>query len=126
MKRTILSILFSTVWISASEFIRNEFLLKTIWNEHYSGLGLIFPSEPINGAVWGLWSLCFAVAIYIIAQKFTLLQTTLIAWFMGFVLMWLVIANMAVLPYAILPYAIPLSILEVFVAVVISKKGQEQ
>lgn len=34
----------------------------------------------------------------------------------GFVLMWLVIGNMAVLPFGILPVAIPLSALEVIVA----------
>ena len=85
-------------------------------------MGLIFPSEPINGAIWGLWSLCFAISIYIIAKKFTLTETTFIAWFVGFVLMWLVTGNMNVLPFEILPFAIPLSILEAFLASLIVKK----
>jgi hypothetical protein len=38
---------------------------------------------------------------------------------MGFVLMWLVTGNMAVLPFGILVYAIPLSIIEVAVAALI-------
>jgi hypothetical protein len=122
IKKTILPILIATIWISISEFVRNEFLLKTFWTDHYESLGLIFPSEPINGAVWGLWSLCFAISIYIIAQKFTLTQTTFIAWFVGFVFMWLVIGNMNVLPFGILPFAIPLSILEAFLASLIVKK----
>jgi hypothetical protein len=114
--------LLTTIWISISEFVRNEFLLKSYWTEHYENLGLVFPSEPINGAVWGLWSLCFAIAIFIIANKFPLLQTTLISWFVGFVLMWLVVGNMKVLPFGILPFAIPLSLLEAFLASLIMKK----
>jgi hypothetical protein len=122
LKKIILPIFSATVWISISEFVRNEFLLKTYWTDHYESMGLIFPSEPINGAIWGLWSLCFAISIYIIAQKFTLTQTTFIAWFVGFVFMWLVIGNMNVLPFGVLPFAIPLSILEAFLASLIVKK----
>ncbi len=122
IKKTILPILLTTIWISISEFVRNEFLLKSYWREHYENLGLVFPSDPINGAIWGLWSLCFAIAIFIIAKKFTLLQTTFISWFVGFVLMWLVVGNMNVLPFEILPFAIPLSLLEVFLASLIIKK----
>ena len=122
IRKTIFPILIATIWISISEFVRNEFLLKTYWTDHYENMGLIFPSEPINGAIWGLWSLCFAISIYIIAQKFTLTQTTFIAWFVGFVLMWLVTGNMNVLPFEILPFAIPLSILEAFLASLIVKK----
>ena len=85
-------------------------------------MGLTFPSEPINGAIWGLWSLCFAIGIYFIAQKFSLTQTTLLAWFVGFVLMWLVTGNMNVLPFEILKFAVPLSVLESFLAVFIIKK----
>jgi hypothetical protein len=122
LSKTILPIFIATIWISISEFARNEFLLKSYWTDHYESLGLVFPSEPINGAIWGLWSLCFAIGIYIISKKFSLIQTTTIAWFMGFVLMWLATGNMSVLPYGILPFAIPLSILETFLASVIINK----
>jgi hypothetical protein len=121
-KKTILPILLATTWISISEFARNEFLLKSYWTNHYEKLGLVFPSEPINGAVWGLWSLCFAIVVFIIAKKFTLLQTTLLSWFVGFVLMWISSGNMGVLPFGILPFAIPLSFLEAFLASLIVKK----
>lgn len=121
-RRATLPVLAATIWISISEFTRNEFLLKQYWTEHYEGLGLVFPSAPINGAVWGLWSLCFAIGIYIISRKFSLLQTTFLAWLVGFVMMWLVIGNMAVLPYGILPFAVPLSLLEAFVASFIVRK----
>jgi len=122
MKNSVLPILLTTVWISISEFVRNEFLLKSFWTDHYENLGLVFPSGSINGVVWGIWSLCLAIAIYFIAKKYSLLQTTLLAWIVGFVLMWLVVGNMGVLPFGILPFAIPLSLLEAFLASLIIKK----
>jgi hypothetical protein len=115
-KKTLLPILFATIWISISEFVRNEFLLKSYWLNHYENMGLVFPSEPINGAIWGLWSLLFAIAIFIIATKFDLFPTFLLSWLVGFVLMWVVTGNMGVLPFSILTFAIPLSLLEAFLA----------
>ncbi|MEZ5044705.1 MAG: hypothetical protein R2828_32715 [Saprospiraceae bacterium] len=122
MKKTVFPILLATIWISISEFVRNELLLKDYWTEHYQRLGLVFPSEPINGAIWGLWSFFFAVAIYIIAKQFSLLPTTLLSWFVAFVLMWVVTGNMGVLPYKILYFAVPLSLFEAFLASFIIKK----
>ncbi len=115
-KKTLLPILTATLWISLSEFLRNELLLKSYWSEHYQSLGLQFPSERINGAVWGLWSLLFAAAIYIISRRFSLLETTLLAWLTGFILMWVVIWNLNVLPVNMLFAAAPLSLLESFLA----------
>jgi hypothetical protein len=122
LKNTILPVFLATAWISISEFVRNEFLVKSFWIEHYNSKGLAFPSEPINGAVWGLWSLLFAMAIYVISKKFALIQTFLLSWFVGFVLMWIVIGNMGFLPYGLLVIAIPLSLLEAFIATCIIKK----
>ena len=120
--KKILPVLLATIWISISEFVRNQFLLQTFWVNHYKAMGLVFPSQPVNGAVWGVWSLVFALAVYIISKRFSLLETTLLSWMVAFVMMWLVIGNMGVLPYGILVYAIPLSMLEAFVAAFIVKK----
>jgi hypothetical protein len=122
LRETILPIFLATIWISISEFVRNEFLVKSNWIEHYKRLGLVFPSKPINGAVWGIWSLLFAISIFIIAKKFSLIETTLLSWLVSFVLMWVVIGNLNVLPYGIFLYAIPLSLLEAFIASYIIKK----
>ena len=122
LKKTIFPILMATLWISISEFVRNTFLLHNYWVDHYQGKGMTFPEEPINGAVWGIWSLFFAIGIYILSQKFSLLQTTFLSWFVGFVFMWLVVGNMGVLPFGILPFAIPLSLLEAFLAALIIRK----
>ena len=122
LKKVILPILFATIWIIGSEFLRNELLFKTYWIRHYENLGIFFPSEAINGAIWGLWSLLFAISIFIIAKKFSLLQTTLLSWLVGFVLMWVVLWNLNVLPQNLLYFAIPLSLLETFLATLIIKK----
>jgi hypothetical protein len=123
LKKTVLPIFLATIWISISEFVRNEFLIKSFWTKHYQDLGLSFPAEPINGAVWGIWSLLFACLIFIVAKKFSLLQTTFLAWLVGFVMMWVVIGNLGVLPYGLLAYAIPLSIFESYIASFIVKKS---
>lgn len=122
IKKTILPILLATIWISISEFVRNEFIAKSYWTEHYKKLGLVFPSEPVNGAVWGLWSLLFSITIFILSKKFSLLHTTLLSWFVAFVLMWVVTWNLGVLPAGILFIAVPLSFLEAFLASFIIKK----
>jgi hypothetical protein len=122
LKNTILPILLATIWISISEFARNQLLFKSYWTDHYMNLGLTFPAAPVNGAMWGVWSMLFAIFIFIIAKKFTLLQTTFIAWLAGFVMMWVVIGNLDVLPYGLLWFAVPLSLLEAFIAAWIIKK----
>lgn len=116
LKHTLFPILLAALWIGFSEFVRNELLLKAHWVGHYRGLGLEFPSETPNNLAWGLWSLLFAIAIYGISRRFSLLRTTGLAWFMGFVLMWVVVGNLGVLPGSVLYLAVPLSLVEVFVA----------
>jgi hypothetical protein len=122
LKKTIRPIFLATAWVGVSEFARGSFLLRPYWVDHYAKLGLVFPEKPVNGAFWGVWSLLFALAVYIISRRFTLIQTALLAWFVGFVLMWVVIGNLGVLPSGIMPLAIPLSLLEAFVAAFIVKK----
>ena len=119
LKKQVLPVLAATIWISLSEFFRNEFLLKQHWLQHNSDMGQHFPGSPINGAVWGVWSLVMSLLVLLILRKFSFFQTVLIVWLASFVMMWLVIGNLGVLPFAILPYAIPLSLLEVLDATAI-------
>jgi len=120
--RDALAIASATVWISLSEFVRNQFLVQSYWVKHYETLGLSFPSSPANGAIWGVWSLCFAIVIFTISRKFGFLQTIALSWVVGFLMMWLVIGNLGVLPFGILPYAIPLSVLEAAIATLLVKR----
>ena len=112
--RTVVAVLAITAWISVHEFVRNQVVLVEHWTAHYAGLGLAFPAAPLNGAVWGLWALLFAVAVVWLAQRYTLWAVGLTAWWMGFVLMWVVIGNLGVLPVGFLPVAVPWSLVEAF------------
>jgi hypothetical protein len=122
----ILPIFLATVWVSISEFVRNQILLKSLWSKHYNELGLTFPTDPVTGAAWGIWSLMFAIAVFFIARKFDLWETTFLSWFVAFAMMWLVLGNLEVLPHMLVIYALPLSIFEAFVAAWIIKKFQKQ
>jgi hypothetical protein len=120
--RNIFAFILTGMWVNASEFLRNEVLLKSYWVDHYRSLGMTFPSEPKNGMMWVSWGFLFALAIYFISRRFTLIQTALVTWFMGFVLMWVVTWNLNVLPSALLVYALPLSLLEAFIGSYICTK----
>ena len=120
--RAFVTVLLAGLWIGASEFLRNQVLINSVWVSHFRALGLEFPSAPLNAAVWILWGFVFATIIYVISRRFTLLETTLISWTVGFLMMWLVTWNLAVLPLSILLYAVPLSALEAFVASLICLK----
>lgn len=107
------------LWINFSEFLRNEILLGTEWKGHFMGLGLVFPSTPMAGMIWGIWGFIFAAIVFAISRRHTLIETTIICWVAGFLLMWLVSWNLLVLPLTVLPYAVPLSLLETLIAAAI-------
>lgn len=115
------SILASALWIVTSEFIRNELLFKNYWVDHYKSLNLSFSTSAINGVFWMIWSFVFAFVIAKITSKYSFWETFIISWLLGFVMMWLVLYNLQVLPLFLLLPAIPLSLLEVFVAIKIIK-----
>ena len=122
LKVNVLPVIVATIWITVSEFLRNQFLLKYFWSAHYMKIGMIFPSEPVNGALWVLWSFLFAISIFIMLKKFTVIQTTLLAWLTGFAMMWVVTYNLGVLPTGIFYLAVPLSLLEAVIAAIILRK----
>ncbi len=122
MKRNFIAIFLSGLWINLSEFLRNELLFKSVWLEHYQKLNLNFPSAPINGIFWMIWGFIFAILINLTSKKFSFLNTFMINWIYAFVMMWIVLFNLSVMPQKLLIFAIPLSLIETFVATYINKK----
>jgi hypothetical protein len=116
MKKKVLIIISAGVWVTVSEFIRNEFLFKSYWVDQYNLMGLRFETKPINGILWMIWSFILAYIIFKLLQRFSFVQALLTAWLAGFVMMWMTIFNLQVLPIRLLLPAIPLSLLEVAVA----------
>ncbi len=116
MKNHAFAVIAAALWINASEFLRNEALFKSYWITHYASLGLAFPSRPVNGMVWGLWGLFLAVAVHALTRRYSVLEAAGIAWLTAFVLMWMVIGNLGVLPHGLLWMAAPWSFAECLVA----------
>lgn len=119
MKKSILPIILAGIWITVSEFVRNEFLLKGYWLDHFQAMGLEFKTLPINGILWMIWSFALAYLIFMLHKKFSFMQTILLAWLPAFVMMWLTVYNLQVLPLALLIFAVPLSLVEVAIAALI-------
>jgi hypothetical protein len=120
--RAAAAVVLAGVWINVMEFLRNQVLFLDRWEDLYASLGLTFPAEPVNAAAWVVWAFVFAALIFAVSRRFTLLWTTVLLWVAGFVLMWLVIGNLDVLPAGLLWFAVPWSVLEVFGAAVICVK----
>jgi hypothetical protein len=120
--RAVLAILLAGVWVNLCEFARNQLLLLPLWQAHYQGMGLTFPAKPLNAAVWVAWAFVMAAMILVISRRFGLWATFVIGWVASFVMMWLAIGNLSVLPFGILPIAVPFSLVEVFGAAVICRR----
>jgi hypothetical protein len=121
-RKTIFPIFFIGIWINIIELIKLEFIFKHYWTEHYSGLELIFPNDPFNYFIWIIWGFLIAAIIFIISERFNLLQTTLLSWLVVFIMLWMVLWNIDILPKGILWINAPLSLFEVFVGAVICNK----
>ncbi|MEI6731425.1 MAG: hypothetical protein WCK90_01960 [archaeon] len=121
MKR-ILPITLAAVWIVISEFFRNEFVFKRYWIDHFAWLGLEFKTLPVNGILWIIWSVALAFVIFKLLTKFSFRETVLLSWLVAFVMMWLTMYNLQVLPLMLLLFAVPLSLIEVLVAAWIIEK----
>jgi hypothetical protein len=119
MNRYLLAVFAAGVWMNLSEFIRNELLLKDRWVAGFKDIGLSFPSEPLNGAVWALWAFVFVAFLTQVSTKFDVISSTIISWSLGFVLLWVAVWNMGILPSGFLYWAVPWSFVEVYVAALI-------
>ena len=122
MKKVLLPVLLSGLWITISEFLRNELLFKSFWTAHYKNLGLTFQTLPLNGIIWMVWSFILAFLIYWLLQKYTFTQMLIFSWLAAFVLMWLTLFNLQVLPLQLLIVAIPFSLVEILVAGFIQRR----
>lgn len=121
IQKGLLAILASGAWIGLSEFTRNELCFKKLWIDKYANMGLGFPSEMVNNALWGVWSLLLAGMIVYLTLKLKFWETVIISWMAAFVMMWVVIGNLNVLPETLLWFAVPWSIAEVLLASVIAR-----
>ena len=121
-KKTILPILLIGIWINISITIGWMLILESYWVEKYQSLNLVFPTGLTNNITWMIWGFMLATVIFILSKKFTVLQTTILSWFVAFVMMWVTVWNIGVLPTGMLLFNIPNTLFITFIGAVISKK----
>jgi hypothetical protein len=126
IKKTFVPILLVGIWINVSETVRWLLIIESYWAEYYKSLDLVFPADPINSIVWMLWGFILASIIFILSKKFKPLQTAFISWLAVFVILWIVLWNIDMLPINILWYNIPLSFIEIYIGVLICNKVSQK
>ncbi len=122
LKKTILPILLTGIWINISITIGWILILKSYWIEKYQSLNLVFPIGITNNIVWMIWGFMLATIVFILSKKFTVLQTTFLAWFVAFIMLWVIIWNVGILPTGMLLFNIPNSLFVTFISALICKK----
>ena len=124
LKKAIWKILLVSIWINIFETLRWMLFAKPEIDMHFKAANLVLPNEPINNLLWLIWGIIIAVMIFIVSKKFKVLQTTFIVWITVYVMHWIALWNMAVLPINILWLAVPLTFINVLVGALISKYFQ--
>ena len=120
--KTILAVVVAGLWVGLCEFVRNQLLFLPHWQSHYRGMGLVFPSQPVNALLWVVWAFLLAGTVFAVSRRFGLWQSAFLAWVMAFVMMWVVVWNLSVLPIGMLPIAVPFSFVEALGAAFICRK----
>lgn len=120
-KKSIWQILIVSLWINIFETLRWLLFAKPDIDMHFRTANLVLPNEPLNNILWLIWGIMLAVMIFIISKKYKVLQTTFIVWITVYVLHWIALWNMAVLPINILWLAVPLTFINVLIGVLICK-----
>ena len=121
-KKTILPIILIGLWINISITIGWILILEGYWIEKYQSLNLVFPTGLINNITWMIWGFMLATIIFIISKKFSLWQTTFLAWFVAFIMMWVIVWNVGVLPTGMLLFNIPNTLFITFIGALICKR----
>ena len=122
--KTIWQIFLVSIWINIFETLRWMLFAKPEIDMHFKAANIVLPNEPINNLLWLIWGIIIAVMIFIVSKKFKVLQTTFIVWITVYVMHWIALWNMAVLPINILWLAVPLTFINVLVGALISKYFQ--
>jgi len=122
LKKAIWQILLVSLWINIFETLRWILFAKPDIDMYFKTANLVLPNETINNILWIVWGIIIAVMIFIISKRFKVLQTTFIVWLTVYVMHWIALWNMAVLPINILWLAVPLTFINVLVGALICAK----
>jgi len=121
-KKTILPIMLIGLWINISITVGWVLILEGYWIEKFQSMNLVFPTGLINNITWMIWGFMLATIIFIFSKKFSLWQTTFLAWFVAFIMMWVIVWNVEVLPTGMLLFNIPNSLFITYIGTLICKR----
>ena len=121
-KKTILPILLTGIWLNIAITAGWKLILEGYWIEKYQSLNLVFPTGLINNITWMIWGFMLATIIFILSKKYSPLQTTLVSWFAGFAMLWVIVWNIGVLPTGMLLFNIPNTLIVTYIGAWICKK----
>ena len=122
LKKTILPMLLTGIWINTSITIGWILILESYWIDKYQSLNLVFPTGLINNIAWMIWGFMLAIIIFIISKKFSPVQTTFLAWFVSFIMPWTMIWTIGVLPTGMLLFNIPNTLFVTYIGALICKR----
>jgi hypothetical protein len=121
-KKAFWQVLLVSLWVNIFETLRWMLFAKPDIDIHFKAANLVLPNEPVNNILWLIWGIIIAVMIFIISKKFKVLQTTFIVWIIVYVMHWIALWNMAVLPINVLWLAVPLNFINVLVGALICNR----
>lgn len=121
-KKAIWQILLVSLWINIFESLRWVIFAKPDIEMYFKAANHVLPNQPINNILWMVWGVIIAIMIFIISKRFKLLQTTFIVWITVYVMHWIALWNMAVLPINILWLAVPVIFIIILVGASICSK----
>jgi hypothetical protein len=119
-------ILLVAIWINLSGTVRYMLFAKPKFDAFYKGRGLDFPNALANNILWILWGVLAAVLVVFLSKKFSLLHTFYLSYLAAFAMHWILLWNVAALPLDLLWIAVPWSLVEVFIAALISNRLQSR
>lgn len=116
------SVLVAGLWMTLVQFLQNQWLFLSVWQDHFRGLGLGFTTTPANGILWTVWSLLQALLVRELLKTRAISTAVLIAWLTSFVMMWCTLYNLQVLPVKLLAVAVPISLTATYASALIIKR----
>jgi hypothetical protein len=131
LKQFIVTILIVSIWINISEVFRYFVIVKPMMQDYLSMLPGVVPMNWPIFASWGVWDTILTAMVvfvyWLVAQCFgnNLMSTVLAAttsWTLFFLLFWLGMVNMGLASVSIAVIILPLALLEMVVACLISSK----
>jgi hypothetical protein len=117
------------VWINLSEVFRYFALVMPMMRSSLSAVHNVAPMDVQVFAIWGVWDtiLVFAVTgfVWLFLERFgygrrNALIAGVLFWIAVFVILWLGLFNMNLATLSILAAALPLALVEIFIAAIIT------